>query len=65
MKGATIEIPLEGRKRLDLDITTLPGFGAHRARFTAASAKPIIVEWRPEAVKKKYRRQCAWVPIGR
>ena len=52
-EGRTIEIPLEGRKRLDLDITTLPGFGAHRARFTTASAKPIMVEWRPEASEEE------------
>jgi hypothetical protein len=46
--GLTIEINPEDKKRLDLDVATLPGFGAHRAQLRTAESKPILVEWRPE-----------------
>ena len=46
--GRTIEIELEGRKRLDLDLATLPGFGAHRARLATADMRSILVEWRSD-----------------
>ena len=46
--GREIEIDLGGRKRLDLDPATLPGFGAHHARFTMKEPKPLMVEWRAE-----------------
>jgi hypothetical protein len=47
-EGRDIEIELAGKKRLDLDVATLPGFGAHRARLVATDAKPFIVEWRAD-----------------
>ncbi|MCT9934394.1 hypothetical protein N5079_29735 [Planotetraspora sp. A-T 1434] len=45
--GRTIELPVDGRDRLDLDIVTLPGFGAHQARL-ACRKPPVQVEWRAE-----------------
>jgi hypothetical protein len=49
MSGREIEIALGERTRLDLDLATLPGFGAHRARLrTAARTQPFLVEWRAD-----------------
>jgi hypothetical protein len=47
-EGRDIVIELGGRKRLDVDVATLPGFGAHRARLVTADARPFIVEWRAD-----------------
>jgi hypothetical protein len=46
--GREIEVELGGKRRLDLDLATLPGFGAHHARLVTADAQPFIVEWRAE-----------------
>ncbi len=45
--GRVIEIPLDGRDRLDLDLVTLPGYGAQRATLISRTP-PVQVEWRPE-----------------
>ena len=47
-EGRDIAIEIEGKRRLDLDLSTLPGFGAHRARLMTTDAKPFIVEWRAD-----------------
>ncbi|MEZ0073232.1 hypothetical protein [Planotetraspora sp. GP83] len=45
--GRTIELPVDGPDRLDLDPVTLPGFGAHQARLICRKP-PVQVEWRAE-----------------
>lgn len=45
--GRVIELPLDGRDRLDLELVTLPGYGAQRALLTCRTP-PVQVEWRPE-----------------
>jgi hypothetical protein len=47
-EGRDIDIELGGKKRLDLDVATLPGFGAHRAQLVTADATPFIVEWQAD-----------------
>ncbi|MEX5710277.1 hypothetical protein AB1484_18700 [Parafrankia sp. FMc6] len=50
--GRTIELPLAQVPRVELDLATLPGFGAHRARVVGRvppGQPPLLVEWRPEA----------------
>jgi hypothetical protein len=46
--GREIEVELGSKQRLDLDLATLPGFGAHRARLATADTKPLLVEWRAD-----------------
>jgi hypothetical protein len=47
-EGRDIDIELGEKKRLDLDVATLPGFGAHRAQLVTADATPCIVEWQAD-----------------
>jgi hypothetical protein len=47
-EGRDIDIELAGKKRLDLDVATLPGFGAHRAQLVTTDVTPFIVEWRAD-----------------
>jgi hypothetical protein len=47
-EGHEIAIELGEKKRLDLDVATLPGFGAHRAQFVTAETQPFIVEWQAD-----------------
>lgn len=51
--GRTIELPLDTRRRVDVDPTTLPGFGAHNALVTktAADGSSVAVEWRAEGAE--------------
>jgi hypothetical protein len=49
--GRPVDLPVDDARRLDLDPATLPGFGAHRARFTARlapGAAPLDIAWHPE-----------------
>ncbi|MBO4272046.1 hypothetical protein [Microbispora triticiradicis] len=45
--GRVIELPLDKRDRLDLDLVTLPGYGAQRATI-ACRKPPVRVEWRAD-----------------
>jgi hypothetical protein len=47
-EGRAVVLDLESGKRLDLDLATLPGFGAHRARLATTANRPFLVEWRPD-----------------
>jgi hypothetical protein len=47
-EGRDIEIEFGGQKRLDLDVATLPGFGAHRAQLVTVDAEPFMVEWQAD-----------------
>jgi hypothetical protein len=47
-EGREITIEPGEKKRLDLDVATLPGFGAHRAQLVTADAQPFIVEWQAD-----------------
>lgn len=46
--GREIELLFEGRRRIDLDLATLPGFGVHRARLATSQPQSLLVEWRAD-----------------
>lgn len=47
--GAPIVIQPGARRRLDLDLATLPGFGLHEALFRCSVPAPRLIEWRADA----------------
>lgn len=59
--GRVIEIPLTVAPRVDLDPTTLPGFGAQRAQLTGG-AVPTVIEWLPEGADESSRQQVRLSP---